>query len=94
MAEKQSAGTIPLRERRTLDDEWKEFARQVIPAAASTRQIAEMRRAWYAGVATMFSLMTWGLDPEREPTDLDVEYLENLHKELTEFSNAVGRGAA
>lgn len=87
-------GTIPLRERRALADEWAEFAKAVIPALAGPTQRSEMRRAWYAGAAAMFGLMTGGLDADSEPTDLDVAYVESLSQELTTFSRDLARGRA
>ena len=87
-------GTIPLRERRTLADEWKDFERQCIPERAGPGQRIETRRAWYAGAATMIALISGGLDADHEPTDLDVAYLESLSQELTAFSRDIGEGRA
>lgn len=88
MTEKpQPEGTIPLRERRALADEWSDFERQCIPEGAPTMQVVEMKRAWYAGAATLFSLVSGGLDADHEPTDLDVAYLDSLHQELKVFAN-------
>jgi hypothetical protein len=87
-------GTIPLRERRSLSEEWSEFARLVIPDGASAMQVTEMRRAWYAGAASIFDLISGGLDEDHEPTDLDVAYLESLHQELKGFARDLQRGSA
>lgn len=78
-------GAIPLRERRTLADEWKEFGVQVVPNGAPDVQRVEMQKAFYAGATIMFSLLTGGLDPHAEPTELDVAYVESLHQELQAF---------
>lgn len=87
-------GAIPLRERRTLADEWAEFSRAVMPKDAPEMQRVEMRRAWYAGAAAMFGLMTGGLDADHEPTDLDVAYVESLAQEIEAFSREIARGKA
>lgn len=87
-------GAIPLRERRSLAEEWDEFARQVMPKDAPKVQRVEMRRAWYAGAAAMLGLVSGGLDADREPTDLDVAYLESIHQELIAFSRDIARGKA
>lgn len=87
-------GTIPLRERRNLADEWSDFRRQVIPEEAPVMQVVEMRRAWYAGAATLFALVAGGLDADHEPTDLDVMYLESLNQELRAYANELREGRA
>jgi hypothetical protein len=87
-------GAIPLRERRSLAEDWKEFARLVIPLGAPAMQVAEMRRSWYAGAASLFALVSGGLDADHEPTDLDVAYLESLNKELEQFARDIERGSA
>jgi hypothetical protein len=85
-------GAIPLRERRSLADEWNDFDRLIVPRDAPEVQRIEMRRAFYAGAATMFSLISGGLDSDKEPTDLDVAYLETLNQELMEFGRLIGEG--
>lgn len=87
-------GSIPLRERRSLADEWAEFARLVVPKNAPPRQVVEMRRAWYAGAAAILSLVSGGLDADHEPTDLDVAYLKSLHQELVTFAIDISQGSA
>jgi hypothetical protein len=87
-------GAIPLRERLTLGDQWADFERRVLPASVGKIQRQEMRRAWYAGAATLFSLMAGGLDADHEPTDLDVAYLDSLNGELAAFAESVRAGRA
>jgi hypothetical protein len=87
-------GAIPLRDRRSLADEWAEFSRLIVPRNAPEVQRVEMRRAWYAGAAAMFGLMTGGLDADHEPTDLDVAYVESLSEEIETFSRDLARGKA
>lgn len=87
-------GTIPLRERRTLAQEWTQFERSVLPRVVGKVQRVETRRAWYAGAASMLALLSGGLDADHEPTDLDVAYLEALYQEIVAFSQALGEGKA
>ena len=87
-------GAIPLRERRALADEWKEYATRIMPKGAGQTQHVETRRAFYAGAAAMFGLMTGGLDADKEPTDLDVAYVESLNQELKQFLRDLDTGAA
>jgi hypothetical protein len=87
-------GAIPLRERRSLSEEWTEFERTIIPKGAPLVQRVESRRAWYAGAASMLGLVSGGLDADKEPTDLDVAYLESIHQELVAFSRDLTEGTA
>lgn len=90
-------GAIPLRERIALVEEWQSFERDILAPMGvdpKSTQAIETRRAWYAGAAAIFALMTGGLDEDHEPTDLDVAYLEALNQELKHFSRMVGRGEA
>lgn len=84
-------GAIPLRERRSLGEEWKDYAK-LIPDGSPAVQYNETRRAFYAGALTMFSLMSGGLDEDKEPTDLDVAYLDSLFDELVAFTKALDAG--
>lgn len=77
-------GAIPLRERRTLADEWRDFS-LTIPARAPAVQRDEMRKAFYAGALSLLVLISGGLDADPDPTALDVAYLDALHRELSEF---------
>lgn len=88
-----SAQDIPLRERRTLLEEWSSFLR-VIPANAPVVQVVECRRAFYAGAQALFILMTGGLDADSEPTDTDLQYMDALSQELQQFANDVATGKA
>jgi len=80
--------------RKTLFEEWFAFAAAVIPEQATDVQRREMRRAWYAGAATLFSIITSGLDPDAESTEADLAYLDSLNKELEKFAIDVGEGRA
>jgi hypothetical protein len=89
-------GTIPLRERRSLGEDWEEFASKILKpmgVRVGSVQYVETRRAFYAGATAMMSLMT-DLDPEKEPTDLDVAWLQSVHEELKQFARDVGAGKA
>jgi hypothetical protein len=91
--EKLREGAIPLRERRTLDEEWRDFDRQCIPPTAPELQRVEMKRAWYAGAATFFSL-AGDLDSEPDATELDLAYVTSLENEIKAFAIALSEGRA
>lgn len=76
---------------------WDEFVQDVLPLDAPADQIAEMRKAFYAGATAMMQLMTrfatkTGLD--QEVTDEDVRPLEELEAELVQFARDILREGA
>lgn len=86
-------GAIPLRERRSLAEEWTAFEKACLTMAPALQR-TEMRRAFYAGAQSFFALMSGGLDADHDPTDLDVEYLECLNQELQTFCRDLAEGRA
>lgn len=90
MTDKLAPGTVPLRERRSLADEWKEFERQYLdPIRAEEQQRYDMKAAFYCGATTIFFLQVGGYDVAHEPTELDVQYIASLHKEITDFASTL-----
>lgn len=68
-----------------LLDAWKSYAAAVIPSGADVIQIEETRRAFYAGMSTMFGLVL-AVDDEA-----DMEALSNeLGDYLTTFKRDHG----
>jgi hypothetical protein len=70
---------------------WHIYLAQAVSSSASTTQITETRRAFYAGAAAVMaaSLPDPGISEE---TRLAV--LRSIHRELEHFSAAVNAGAA
>ena len=87
-------GAIPLRERRTLSDEWGDFSKAILPAGASEIQRVETRRAFYAGASSMLALISDGLDADKEATELDVQYVDSLAEKIVAFAKLLGQGLA
>lgn len=87
-------GTKPLDDRKTVKARFQEFADRIIQNAAPLVQKVEMRRAWYAGAEAMFGLITTYLDDDREPTELDIAYVDSLHQELLAFGKDLLEGRA
>lgn len=90
-------GAIPLRERLTVDDEWRSFkdAIGLDTMGAGEAQKIETRRAFMAGARSMFALLTGGFDHgDQEPTELDLQYVTMLNQELDFFKRLVERGKA
>jgi hypothetical protein len=53
-----------------------------------------MRRAFFGGAWAYYSLVMNRLDPGEEPTDKDMEFMEQLDREMREFGDRVKRGEA
>jgi hypothetical protein len=77
-----------------MAEEWDKFARGVIPADAPKVQKQEMRRAFYAGAQSILFRVIQSFAPDSEPTDADVQIMENLHQELQDFAALVKAGRA
>lgn len=86
-------GQIPLRERRSLADEWNEFERAIGLRGCSDVQRIEMRRAFYGGAITMYNLAMTGLDEGSEPTELDIAYMESIQQEIADYGEELKREA-
>ena len=80
--------------RQLMAEEWDKFARTVVNPNAHPTQKQEMRRAFYAGAQSILFRVIQSFAPESEPTDADVQIMENLHQELQDFAKLVQSGRA
>lgn len=78
--------------RTSIADSWVVFQRLCIPPEAPPQQSIEMRRAYYAGIAWVFDVLSEGLDEDVEATDGDLTYMEKLYKELEVFAKDLQEG--
>jgi hypothetical protein len=69
------------------------FRHQCIPADASDIQIREMRKAFFAGAQHLHGSIMAALDPGTEPTEKDMIRMDQIYKELMEFSQEMKRAA-
>lgn len=58
----------------------------VIPADAPDVQVAEMRKAFFAGAQHLFASIVTVLDDGSEPTADDLRRMDLIEKELNEFA--------
>jgi hypothetical protein len=85
----------PVDPRGVLAREWAAFARRVLdPINAGQVQRTEMRRAWYAGAATMFDTITNLAGPNDEDDAVGAARVEQVHQELRRFGEALKAGRA
>jgi hypothetical protein len=80
--------------RRTLAQQWDDFELLVGIYKTSAIQRSEMRRAFYAGAASIIDAMMVGLEPGTEPTDTDLQYITDLTDEMRQFGRDIAAGKA
>jgi hypothetical protein len=78
--------------RASVRELWHSYRADVLPADAGSIQISECRRAFYAGAQALMVAVMVGLDPDREPTSDDAEYMGNLQRELETFATDTEAG--
>jgi hypothetical protein len=71
---------------------WESYLRDVMPAGAGAIQREETRRAFYAGAASMMSLVVGGMSETDEVTEGDVLCLSGLADELEAHAAALRSG--
>ncbi|HZT29697.1 MAG TPA: hypothetical protein VFA33_07440 [Bryobacteraceae bacterium] len=84
----------PAPKRLRMAEQWDQFARAVLPPGVSEIQRREMRRAFYAGAESILFRVIQAFAPESEPTDADLQIMEDLHQELRDFGEMVKQGRA
>jgi hypothetical protein len=80
--------------RQLMAEQWDSFAREVLPLNAPAVQRQEMRRAFYAGAQGILFGVIAALAPESEPTAEDLQVMQNLQAELSDFAELVKAGRA
>lgn len=84
----------PVHSRTTLAQAWMNFLQMVELMHASPMQKREMKRAFFAGAHWMLEMCSIQMDPDREPTADDVEYLQRISAEIQQFNEDIQRGSA
>lgn len=64
---------------------WESYMKYVMPKDAPPVQVKETRQAFYSGAAVLFWTLMMDLDEDHEPTDEDLQKMENLQKEIDAF---------
>ena len=81
--------------RESLGEIWADYERSILdPINAPPTQRQETRRAFYAGAGAMLHALIEGLDPDKEPTVRDLEYVTSLDAECKAFIRDVMSGTA
>lgn len=70
----------------TIAAKWEKFVIDVLPKDAPAVQRVEMRRAFYAGAASLLNIQTKIADDDVS-MDAGVMILEGIHQELLSFTD-------
>lgn len=73
---------------------WESLRLTVVPTEAPAVQVGEMRMAFFAGAAHLFSSIMIILEPDAEPTENDLKRMNLIHKELRKFEHEFALRAA
>lgn len=95
--EELEPGIFPVRERRTMGDEWKEYFETLMKPLGVTvgsTQYVETRRAFMAGAAAFMALLNTDTDPGADLTQLDLGYIDALAAEFEQFQRDLAEGRA
>ena len=76
-----------------IEETWSGYWQAVKPPNASEVQREGMRNSFYAGVQGLLSLLVGALSPDREPTEADLQLLDDIDAELEEFVQDLTRKA-
>ncbi len=77
---------------RTVAEEWRSYEAKVIPPGASTIQITETRRAFYAGAFALLTMLQGVAGNEEVTEAVGMAYLESLQLECLAFRDLVAKG--
>lgn len=78
--------------REYIQENWVSY-RKTLPPGASEAQLVDTRIAFFAGALALMSTVMSNLDEDREPTDEDIQMLDDLNDELTQFNADMERRA-
>lgn len=90
-------GVIPVRERRMLDDEWRDYFEKILKPAGvrpGTTQYVETRRAFFGGAISFMALLNSDTDAGGDMTQLDMDYVDALQAEFDQYSRDLAEGRA
>jgi hypothetical protein len=80
--------------RRYIQEQWNDYLTRVLPKDASAIQRQETKRAFYAGAHSILMGVVAAVSPGDEPTDADIQILEDIQAEAEAFAADVKAGRA
>lgn len=76
-----------------IDEEWDNFVKQVLPKNVSKVQREEMRRAFYGGAVSLFSLIVNSFDGGEEATEADLQLMDDVKENFDDYARDMARKA-
>ena len=77
----------------SIEQQWRDYCTQVLPADVGPVQLQETRRAFYAAANAVLQVMLH-LVATQEDDEAGVRILQGMHDECIAFSRAIARGEA
>lgn len=80
----------PRRRKKLIGEAWLKYSHAILdPIRADRIQRLETRRAFYAGASALLGSVMGELTPGDEPTEPDMDMMEDIQYELDEFVRSV-----
>jgi hypothetical protein len=82
--------------RRPITERWESFRVLVMHPEAPPGQVREMRRAFFAGAEALLTLQMRDFEntPDAEPTEADMQLMDDIHADIVAFAHEVKAGRA
>lgn len=77
----------------TIEQEWQELASMIFSPTTPSIQRKEMRRAFYAGAAAIFNMISTAVDDDTDD-DSFIAGIQQWEEEFRQFAEAVQAGKA
>lgn len=78
--------------RQLILEGWIEYSTKIIPKNAERTQRIETKRAFYAGASHLFYAINSVLTEDREPTEEDLQNMQNIYEELEKWLERIKEG--
>lgn len=78
--------------KKLMAEQWAQFNERVMPLDAPANQKRAMKIAFYGGAQAIMFRIIAAFSPEGEPTDDDLQVMNDLERELSDFAKDVKMG--
>ena len=70
---------------------WESYRKLVLPDNATETQLVETRQAFFSGASVLFEIITRQLDPKKEVTEKDLQFMTEISNETAAFGQELDR---